>query len=395
MRKISIIILVAGFLSSVIVAEAQIEVNTIGNSGFGISNPIAKLEVQQGKYLMFNAPIATPSGLLFYETWGKTPTSVEMGAFIEYNPSIDAMLLGTYQVNKNIGMYFYRNNAHVGIGSLNNSWTYELRVDDDVQILNRLLVGGDAWVHGNEVVTSDLNVKTDISTLESNEVLNKLIQLTGKSYQYKTKEELEPFFSSSTEKPLTPDGSEADSSLNYQTRDMPNFPTGSQYGLIAQEVKEVFPNVVKYDKELQLYGIDYNSLIPLLIEATKEQQHLISQLSNQVELLHQELINNELKKSGALGVDAEALSDSPILYQNSPNPFKENTAIRYYLPESAVEAHIIIYDMTGKQLRRISLTEDGDSNIEVHGGEVDPGMYMYSMIVENKLVDTKQMILTD
>lgn len=145
MRKISNIILVAGFLSSAIVVSAQIEVNTLGNSGFGITDPIAKLEVQEEQYLMFNAHNSAPSGLLFYETWGKTPTSVEIGAFIEYNPSIDAMLLGTYQVyNKNIGMYFYRNNGHIGIGSLNNSWTYELRVDDDVQILNRLLVGGDA-----------------------------------------------------------------------------------------------------------------------------------------------------------------------------------------------------------------------------------------------------------
>ena len=282
--------------------------------------------MQVGKYLMFNAPTTFPSGILFYETWGKTPTSVEMGAFMEYNPNIDAMLLGTYQANnKNIGMYFYRNNGNVGIGSLNNSWTYELRVDDDVQILNRLLVGGDAWVHGNEVVTSDINVKSNIAALEGNEVLNKLIQLKGRSYQYKTKEELESYFQSTGQELVTSGVAETDSISNHSTIDLPNFPAGTQYGLIAQEVKDVFPAAVKYDEELQMYGIDYNSLIPLLIEATKEQQHLISQLSIQVELLQKELSSNELKKSGALGVDAEALSDSPVLYQNNPNPFSENS----------------------------------------------------------------------
>lgn len=396
MRKISIIILVAGFLSSVIVAEAQIEVNTIGNSGFGISNPIAKLEVQEGKYLMFNAPNTTPSGIMFYETWGKTPTSVEIGAFMEYNPSIDAMLLGTYQVyNKNIGMYFYRNNAHVGIGSLNTSWTYELRVDDDVQILNRLLVGGDAWVHGNEVVTSDINVKSNIAALEGNEVLNKLIQLKGRSYQYKTKEELKSYFQSTGQELVTPGVAETDSSSNHSTIDLPNFPAGTQYGLIAQEVKDVFPAAVKYDEELQMYGIDYNSLIPLLIEATKEQQHLISQLSIQVELLQKELSSNELKKSGALGVDAEALSDSPVLYQNNPNPFSESTIIQYNLPEAIEKASIIVYDMNGKQIKNITLSTWGESQVSIAAGEFDAGLYLYSLFANGQLINTKQMVITD
>jgi len=250
-------------------------------------------------------------------------------------------------------------------------------------------------VHGNEVVTSDINVKSNIAALEGNEVLNKLIQLKGRSYQYKTKEELESYFQSTGQELVTSGVAETDSISNHSTIDLPNFPAGTQYGLIAQEVKDVFPAAVKYDEELQMYGIDYNSLIPLLIEATKEQQHLISQLSIQVELLQKELSSNELKKSGALGVDAEALSDSPVLYQNNPNPFSENTIIKYNLPEAIEKASIIVYDMNGKQIKSLTLSTRGESHVSIAAGEFDAGMYLYSLLADGQLIATKQMILID
>lgn len=88
---------------------------------------------------------------------------------------------------------------------------------------------------------------------------------------------------------MTSGVAETDSSSNHSTIDLPNFPTGTQYGLIAQEVKDVFPAAVKYDKELQLYGIDYNSLIPLLIEAAKEQQNIIEKLRLELILLREQI----------------------------------------------------------------------------------------------------------
>jgi hypothetical protein len=282
MKKLSIIFLISWFLLSAIVVEGQIELNIEGNIGFGVSDPIPKVEIQDQEYLMFNAT-NNQSGILFYETYDKYAKSVEYGAFIEYDENADLLNLGTYKANvKNTGMMFRRDNAHIGIGSLNNSWTYELRVDDDLEVLDRLLVGGDAWVHGNEVVTSDLNVKSNISTIDGNEALIKLSQLRGRSYQYKNKDDLESYFQSigiSTEPP----NAVTDSSSNHSFIDIPNFPSGTQYGLIAQEVKDIFPTAVRFNDELNLYGVDYNSLIPILIEAIKEQQKRIENLELQIQ----------------------------------------------------------------------------------------------------------------
>ena len=49
------------------------------------------------------------------------------------------------------------------------------------------------------------------------------------------------------------------------------------YGVIAQEVKEVLPNAVRTNKDGSL-SVEYVKLIPLLIEAVKEQQKQINEL---------------------------------------------------------------------------------------------------------------------
>ena len=55
-------------------------------------------------------------------------------------------------------------------------------------------------------------------------------------------------------------------------------------GVIAQDVKEVLPEAV-WGSEDTRYSVDYNALIALLIEATKEQQKTIEELTQRIQLL--------------------------------------------------------------------------------------------------------------
>ena len=80
--------------------------------------------------------------------------------------------------------------------------------------------------------------------------------------------------------------------------------------------------------------------------------------------------------------------------QNNPNPFTENTVIEYSLPETVETANLYIYDMNGKQIEQIVLTERGDASVTVNGGQLAAGMYLYSLIADGKVIDTKRMILT-
>jgi len=73
-----------------------------------------------------------------------------------------------------------------------------------------------------------------------------------------------------------------------------NHRPGRQIGLIAQEVEEVVPELVRgekiYDKEWK--GVNYEKLTPLLIGAIKEQQTQIEELKERISVLESK-INKE------------------------------------------------------------------------------------------------------
>ena len=73
----------------------------------------------------------------------------------------------------------------------------------------------------------------------------------------------------------------------------------------------------------------------------------------------------------------------------------EITKIEYSLNEDVQSAMLNIYDMNGTQPKSIPLHLKGYSNITVSGGEFKAGMYMYSLIADGKIIDTKRMILTN
>ena len=53
-----------------------------------------------------------------------------------------------------------------------------------------------------------------------------------------------------------------------------NFPEGEHYGVIAQQIEGIFPNLVLTDAN-GYKSVDYGHMAPILIEAIKEQQAII------------------------------------------------------------------------------------------------------------------------
>ncbi len=89
-------------------------------------------------------------------------------------------------------------------------------------------------------------------------------------------------------------------------------------------------------------------------------------------------------------------SSEIVLHQNDPNPFATNTKIRFDLPQAA-QATIIIYDVSGKELRRYAgQYTKGQHSILI--GEEDlesSGLYYYQLKVDDKFVDSKKMVLIE
>jgi len=173
--------------------------------------------------------------------------------------------------------------GHTGIHTGNPHSTYELYVDGtayataDVQAHDDLICDDDLickdhavingttgnpayalYVNGSSYSTvgwysSDRIFKKNISSLQT--PLNKVLQLEGVSYQWRRDE--------------------------YKDRE---FPEGRHLGFIAQDIEKVLPEAVRTDENGEK-AINYNAIIPLLVEGMKQQQKVIEELQRNVEQL--------------------------------------------------------------------------------------------------------------
>jgi hypothetical protein len=87
------------------------------------------------------------------------------------------------------------------------------------------------------------------------------------------------------------------------------------------------------------------------------------------------------------------MQDGTILFQNTPNPFSSNTEISCYIPEMLNNAFIYVYNLQGVQLKSFPVTQ-GLNKVIIYASELPAGMYLYTLVVDNVIIDTKRMILT-
>ena len=232
---------------------------------------------------------------------------------------------------------------------------------------------------GGYLLTSDERLKRNIKSL--NDKVNLIYSLEGKAYTKKNNTE---------ELPL-PDITDEKGNVikKYEKNKNKKNQETSEFGFLAQELKEVYPELVSKDT-LGYYYVNYIGLIPILVEALKDQKTQIDVLST---LVNKQ--NSAPQKVGATSTPIETNTLTyPVLEQNVPNPFNANTTIGFYLPNTVNTAGIYVYDMNGTQLKSYTITEKGKGNISIKGLEFSAGMYLYALIVDGKVIDTKRMILT-
>lgn len=161
------------------------------------------------------------------------------------------------------------------------------------------------------------------------------------------------------------------------------------YALSAEQLENVFPELV-YENEDGTKAINYLEIIPLLVQSISELNAKISVLETENGRLKMPATANE-----KTGINEATVVGKASLAQNKPNPFGAKTIIGMNIPEESKTALLCIYDMNGKQLKQITIADRGDISFAFAGDGLDAGIYMYSLIVDGKLVNTRRMILTN
>ena len=238
---------------------------------------------------------------------------------------------------------------------------------------------------GTNSYTSDAKLKKNIAPVEN--ALEMVMKLKPSSYQFRVGEFGEMF-----------------------------LPSGNHYGVIAQDLQKVFPELVSEQKfynsdksSLDYLAVNYQELTPVLIAAIQEQQKTIDEQKQQLEELNakNDAAMSKLNDfetalsqcctnyhSGTQSGTINPKPETPFLEQNVPNPFSQNSVIKYYLPQSTKNAVIKVYSLEGVEMKSFTLSGTGVGQVAISGSTLTSGVYVYTLMIDGNAIDTKQMILT-
>jgi hypothetical protein len=181
-------------------------------------------------------------------------------------------------------------------------------------------------------------------------------------------------------------------------------------GFIAQEVEAAakklnynFSGVDKPKTDDGLYGIRYGDFVVPLVKAVQELSTENDELKEKNATLEDRLSKLEammsafVQSGGQSSVNNQSVQLSSVdvaaLSQNVPNPFSHSTTINYVLPQQFSSAKIIVTDKTGKALKEVNLSGGGKGMLHVDASLLAAGAYQYSLYVNGRLIDSKQMVL--
>ncbi|MCC7534376.1 MAG: tail fiber domain-containing protein [Bacteroidia bacterium] len=294
----------------------------------------------------------------------------------------------------NYGAYFVAN------GATNNYGVYASAPTNGDTIPGPNYAGyfnGDLVYTGSFGLASDVNLKTNIDTLPN--ALPIIKQLKPKQFKF-----------------------------NQANDPSMSLAVGLQYGLIAQDVETVLPNLVNnnvHPAKLDSVGnvvvppvnfksVEYEQLIPFLIKAMQEQQAKIDSLTtklNSKDSIQDARLaaleaaiatccsNNSAKTANNTGssvlnqMDVELSDkDAIVLNQNVPNPFAEQTTITYNVPSSVGKAQLLFYNSAGQIIQTVDIKTRGKGKVNVFAADLSSGMYHYTLVADGQVVDSKKMV---
>lgn len=160
----------------------------------------------------------------------------------------------------------------------------------------------------------------------------------------------------------------------------------SYYALDVNAVKQSFPALIIKDAQGNEY-VNYTQLVPILVQAIKE-------LKTELDDLKETVASSGTRKvNAATNIATNTLDEGwGSISQNTPNPFTGQSTVRVSVPDDASDAYIDILTLNGASVKRIPVS-NGLSEVSLSSFEFAPGTYLYTLVVNGKVSETRRMIV--
>lgn len=252
-------------------SQAQVNIISNNNVGIGTDTPAEKLHINGSVRGNQSGALRINTGNGYMDVG---PTNSSFAHFSTGNARFyfnQIVLLGNGQISSystnNLQLCTGHSNAitRITISASNGN----VGIGQTPHATAKLDVAGDIAINGTVVVTSDIRFKENIKPIDAS--FNKLALLQPITFNY-TKD-----LNKAPQK-AQDDSSNTDTGWQ-EVEDA--FAKKVRYGFSAQEVREIYPELVTEDANGRL-SVDYMSLIPILVQAIKDQQIKIAELEKKL-----------------------------------------------------------------------------------------------------------------
>ena len=160
----------------------------------------------------------------------------------------------------------------------------------------------------------------------------------------------------------------------------------SYYALDVNAVKQSFPALIIKDAQGNEY-VNYTQLVPILVQAIKE-------LKTELDDLKEAVASSGTRKvNAATNIATNTLDEGwGSISQNTPNPFTGQSTVRVSVPDDASDAYVDILTLNGASVKRIPVS-NGLSEVSLSSFDFAPGTYLYTLVVNGKVSETRRMIV--
>jgi hypothetical protein len=388
--------------ASVINANAQLKVDSTGHVAIAssLSNFVPKLSVGDSPYYAssLNVSIAIAAKPNAIDHRNNIAIEGLVTADQNFTSERNYGVLGITSINSSHG-YNYGVSGMISFNNLNSNsggagiygtdYAYLYNYPDNLHGLYAAYFHGGVYLSGQttalELYTpADDRLNENVGSMARNDedgmrTLDNLLRMNVLEYNTKkhTQERTQEEISEMTD--------EMRASYEMMKKDEEKMASRLHFGLSAQELQEIYPDLVMEGQDGYL-AINYIELVPLLIRSIQDLKQELD------ELKYEE--GNKYKVPQTADVEALNTKSKCMFYQNTPNPFREMTVIRFKLSDDVKDASICIFDMSGKLLKKLPVSR-GMESVSVSGYEMGEGMFLYSLVVNGREIDTKRMIITE
>jgi trimeric autotransporter adhesin len=176
-------------------------------------------------------------------------------------------------------------------------------------------------------------------------------------------------------------------------------------GFIAQEVDDEakkigydFSGVHHPANDNDVYGLSYADFVVPLVKAVQELSKQNDDLKKEVEEMKTTISTQQSSTSDGilkLSTSNPDKSGQPetLLGQNIPNPFGNSTLIPFRIPKNCHDASIMIANTSTSEVLSVIPISCNEDHVSIDAGILASGTYSYSLYVDGKVNDTKQMVL--